>query len=82
MAKLNEKQRSEAKQLLEEYQTICEMLSDVDRRIFQLYLTSSREGTTDDFAEVSVSRKGAKDLLIAEKEWTKRELVKLGIEVV
>lgn len=78
--KLNEKQRGEAKELLEEYQTICDMLSDVERRIFLLYLTSTKEGEND-HCEVSVSRKNAKDLLLAEKKWTETELAKLGIEV-
>lgn len=79
MAKLNEKQRAEVKDLLEDYQKICDLLSDVERRAFQIYLTSDKDG--DDFVEVQVSRKGAKTLLQEEKSWTEGELKRLGIEV-
>lgn len=79
MAKLSEKGIGEAKDLLEDYQKICDMLFDVDKRKFCLYLTS--EDDKKDFAEVVVRRSGAKALLEAEKEWTAAELKKLGIEV-
>lgn len=79
MAKLNEKQRMEAKDLLESYEMIDGMLSDVDRRIFRISIQS--ESSDKDFADVEVSRKGAKALLQSEKEWTVAELKKLGIEV-
>ncbi len=65
MTKLNEKQRAEVKDLLEDYQKICDILGDVDRRIFQIYLTSDKDG--NDFSEVQVTRKGAKTLLQSEK---------------
>ena len=81
MAKLNEKQRADAKSLLEDCENICGMLADVDRRIFQLFLTSNKEGDDTDFCEVQISRKTAKAALQEEKAWTETELKKLGIEV-
>ena len=79
VTKLNEKQRAEVKVLLEDYQTICDMLSDVDRKLFRVLITS--ESDDKDFADVAVSRKGAKVLLQSEKEQTEAELKTLGIEV-
>jgi hypothetical protein len=79
MVKLNEKQLGEVKDLLEDYQTICDMLSDCERSIFRLYLMSEKDES--DTAEVEISRKGAKTLLQAEKEWTAANLAQLGIEV-
>lgn len=80
--KLNEKQRAEAKAILEDYQAICDVLHDVDRRIFQIFLTSDKAEEGDkDFVQVQVSRTGAKTLLQAEKALAEGELRKLGIEV-
>ena len=79
MAKLNEKQRAEAKALLDDYQKICDMLHDVGRPTFTVSIQSDRD--KDDFEEVQVSVKGARALLEAEKIWTTDELKKLGIEV-
>lgn len=81
MIKLNEKQRGAAQDLLSDYQKICDTLADVDRRMFQIYLTSDKEEEGSDFSEVLVTRAGAKALLQSEKEWTEKELKKLGIEV-
>jgi hypothetical protein len=77
MTKLSEKQRAEAKELLGDYQTICDMIHDADRRQFEVQSTTEK----DDFEQVAVSRKGAKTLLEVEKAWTEAELKKLGIEV-
>lgn len=79
MTKLNEKQRAEAKELLGDYQKICDMLHDVGRPIFTVYIQSDRD--KEDFEEVQVSVKGARALLENEKMWTEAELKKLGIEV-
>lgn len=78
MIKLSEKQRAEAKELLGDYQTTCDMINDVGRRMFSLTITS--ESDANDFSELVVSSKNAKVLLEAEKEQTILELKKLGIE--
>jgi hypothetical protein len=77
--KLTEKQRTEAKELLADYQNILDMLHDVGSPRFTVYIQSDRD--KDDFGEVQVHAKGAKKLLEEEKEWTEAELKKLGIEV-
>jgi hypothetical protein len=79
MAKLSEKQRAEAKDLLGDYQTICDMIHDANRRQFAISIQSTTD--KDDFEEVQVRRQPAKELLEAEKKWTEDELKKLGIEV-
>src|SRR5260221_569454 len=43
MIKLTEKQKTEAKELLGDHQTICDMLADVDRHKFTLYLMSDSD---------------------------------------
>jgi hypothetical protein len=77
--KLTEKQRTEAKEFLADYQNILDMLHDVGSPRFIVYIQSDRD--KDDFSEVQVHAKGAKELLEEERKWTEAELKKLGIEV-
>jgi hypothetical protein len=79
MAKLSEKQRNEARNLLDDYQKIFDLLNDISRPKFLVYIMSTNEES--DTAEVQVRASVAKTLLESEKAWTISELKKLNIEV-
>lgn len=80
MTKLSEKARGEVKDLLDDYQKICDMLQDASKRQFLVHLTGYSEDG-DDIDELLVRTSAAVELLKAEKQWTEDELKKLGIEV-
>jgi hypothetical protein len=79
MTKLSEKQRGEVTDLLDGYQKICDLLSDIRRPKFLLYIMSMSD--ENDTAEVQVRASSAKLLLESEKAWTIDKLKNLGIEV-
>lgn len=79
MAKLSEKQITEVKELLGDYQKICDLLSTAGKSKYSIYIVADDD--SEDTEEVQVRKTAAIELLKAEKLWAAAELQNLGITV-
>lgn len=76
--KLTKKQRDDLKSLLADHQTVSDALDQVKKVSFTRTLTIASEDG-DEFYEVTLNYNFAKAVLLQQKEWTEKELKKIGV---
>lgn len=72
--------RDDAKALLEDHQKVCDALDQVSKASWASVMCLATEKDNDS-VEVNFHHTIARKALLEQKEWTEKELAKLGIEI-
>lgn len=80
MTTLTTKKRDDAKALLEDHQKVSDALDQVDKVTWVSVMCLANEKDNDS-VEVSFHHTIARKALKEQKDWTAKELAKLGLEI-